>query len=829
MVDINKRLNLIKGDISAIGAAEKLKSVMDSAGKSVRDAFANTPTTLQERLKSVGTTATNTSKQFNDLRDNATAALNGLGSNSAGIARTQKSLADVQKRIEELKTAFRSGAKDADLFAKEMSDLENQARKLDFALDAAGEKRRLDVETGTLTDPSKRGSGAGLRQFGRELRNLPSTQIPGLGIGTDAIGNITRVSGALVDVGEKSKVVTVATSLLTPALGAQAAATYAAFAPIALLLVGFTAIVVGLKALVDSTSSNADAINSFAKNQRDLNKQIADGLTTDKAQQDLDKLTEAQARNKKTLVELQAAYDSSQRQLGVLGGVAKVFSGDEEALANQITETSKAVTDQQGEMNVLARAIREGSLAANDAAAAVKDITAKQEEYRTALDASQQSLKNYTDQITALNASLERQQATAAAAGVGKMIEDIAEGVISANEKAEDANLAREERESTHNTRMAAIETQGDKQIESLRQQSTQKFIDTQNAIGKLQSDFDKSEASDREKFRQDQLEKERQFRQREADIKLNYEQSISEARLNFSVQGFMKADIAKEDAERDLRRDRNANKREGRRFEVEREEAKKTLDERIAGLQTELTAFQAAQQIKIDTELNAINERKLAEQAAFDASEQKLTEREARLEQRAEARAERQEAREDRRAEAVEVQQQFSHSEQLKRIEGLRDAETERIETLNAQLTVTDFSIASITGSAEKLAAVAGEIVKAAEKLGYDPYAGTRPPIAGGERDYGGMGEAGKAYLIGRRAQPELFIPSSSGRFIPNADRMGINVTISAPVSFAGANIGENVSRGDLQRIEKQMEASQKNIVDGVKLALHKGQKPTF
>lgn len=40
--------------------------------------------------------------------------------------------------------------------------------------------------------------------------------------------------------------------------------------------------------------------------------------------------------------------------------------------------------------------------------------------------------------------------------------------------------------------------------------------------------------------------------------------------------------------------------------------------------------------------------------------------------------------------------------------------------------------------------------------------------------RDMGGPGMAGGAYMIGTGAQPELFVPSTSGTFIPNADRLG-------------------------------------------------------
>lgn len=56
--------------------------------------------------------------------------------------------------------------------------------------------------------------------------------------------------------------------------------------------------------------------------------------------------------------------------------------------------------------------------------------------------------------------------------------------------------------------------------------------------------------------------------------------------------------------------------------------------------------------------------------------------------------------------------------------------------------------------------------------------------------RDSGGFGYAGGAYMIGTGAQPELFVPSSNGYFIPNADRAlagaggGGRVTINVSVT---------------------------------------------
>lgn len=61
--------------------------------------------------------------------------------------------------------------------------------------------------------------------------------------------------------------------------------------------------------------------------------------------------------------------------------------------------------------------------------------------------------------------------------------------------------------------------------------------------------------------------------------------------------------------------------------------------------------------------------------------------------------------------------------------------------------------------------------------------------------RDSGGMGVPGQPYMIGTGAQPEVFIPSSAGTFVPNADQqMGetYNVTIYANDAAGGAAAGD-------------------------------------
>lgn len=342
----------------------------------------------------------------------------------AGTKKTLDDLAAVRKQIADLTKEFKDGKKDVTTFTSELTKLEKQAKTLDKALDTLGEKRRIDIDSGALVDPAKANIGGRLRTAGRELRNLPSMQIPGLGIGTDAIGNLTRMTGALVNAGEKSKLVTAATNLLTPALGAQAAATTAALAPIGLAVAGFVALGAALKVFVDATSQNADEITALVDAQLDLNKRIAEGLTTAEARQELDELTETQKRNQDTLTDLKNQYAGAEQQAGALSGVMKVLSGDEEALATKIGDATKLVQNEQAQIDILTKALEDGSLAANDAAEAEKKLAeertaavldqaaaAGQEEAarRKALDATEEQNQKRLDSIEDERAAIEAQ------------------------------------------------------------------------------------------------------------------------------------------------------------------------------------------------------------------------------------------------------------------------------------------------------------------------------------------------------------------------------------------------------------------------------------
>lgn len=79
-------------------------------------------------------------------------------------------------------------------------------------------------------------------------------------------------------------------------------------------------------------------------------------------------------------------------------------------------------------------------------------------------------------------------------------------------------------------------------------------------------------------------------------------------------------------------------------------------------------------------------------------------------------------------------------------------------------------------------------------QSFGGQAFVGPMP-----SRDNGGRGVAGQTYMIGRGAQPEVFIPDSAGTFIPNADQMGgttFNISVDARDAGAEARIRDMINQ---------------------------------
>lgn len=357
---------------------------------------------------------------------------------ATGATTLQKSLGQMSRaeQIQKLGTEMGLLAKKTKDEAAAVAELNKQLKGLaESDDDIRAAASAFNSARNSPDDLSDGGLGTKLQKAGQFGRSLPSTPIPGTGISTDAVANLTRLSGVVVDLGEKSALATAATNVLTPALGAQTAATVGAAVPIIALTAGFAAVAIGVKLLSDELSRNVDAINTSAESQRALNEKIASGLTTSEAQKQLDELTEARKREQELLDKNKAAYAGFEKQsqeaaqsstflsgaidglkssVGGLGttavdngklltGVAQTLSGDEQALADQIAKSEKILQDGQADFDRLTTAIQDGSLAANDAAEAEKKLA--DERSKSALNAADVAARELQAEQRALNAT----------------------------------------------------------------------------------------------------------------------------------------------------------------------------------------------------------------------------------------------------------------------------------------------------------------------------------------------------------------------------------------------------------------------------------------
>lgn len=293
------------------------------------------------------------------------------------------------------------------LLARKTKDVGGAVADLNKKLKELGASE--DEIRGAASAFSSAQTGGGVNRLARagsEIRALPSTQIPGLGIGTDAIGNFLRLGGALSGVSEKAAEASKLGLALTPVLGQTAAgiatvglaaATFAA--PIAL-------VALALKALGDQAASEAEKINAIVDSQRSVGQDIARGLTSEEANKQIEELNRLREDEIERVAKLKQNYQDNINSAGALTPALKLLSGAEEALNSQINTGTEDITTYETKIAALTLATQDGSLAANDAAEAEKKLA--EERSKAALNSADSAAKELQAQQKALNATEEQ-------------------------------------------------------------------------------------------------------------------------------------------------------------------------------------------------------------------------------------------------------------------------------------------------------------------------------------------------------------------------------------------------------------------------------------
>lgn len=336
----------------------------------------------------------------------------GANEASASIKQVGTGATTLQQELGKISRAdqFQKIAVEMGTLARKTKDVGGAVAELDKRLKELGaNKDEIAGVAGAFDSAQSGASGGGgnrLASFGNQLRSLPSTQIPGLGIGTDAIANVLRLGGALGGVSEKVGLVTTVATALTPALGATAAGIVGITVAAAPFVLAIAAIGLALKALGDQAAKEADTINSIIDAQRSVAQDIANGLTTDEAEEKLRVLNAERKAEADLLAKNQQVYRENIENQGALTAVIKATSGAEEALSGQIATSTENVTNYDTQIAALTLATQNGSLAANDAAEAEKRLA--EERSKNALASADTAGKELAAQQKALAATEEQ-------------------------------------------------------------------------------------------------------------------------------------------------------------------------------------------------------------------------------------------------------------------------------------------------------------------------------------------------------------------------------------------------------------------------------------
>lgn len=257
------------------------------------------------------------------------------------------------------------------------------------------------------------GFGALLAKRGSQVRNLPSTQIPGLPIATDAIGNLLRVAGAITQAAAAAKgsaaVTAAASTVATAAQGTQAAAAgtvtvtstsaaagmlalAVAAAPIAaigaVIAAGFILIKGAMDAFSASAAENAAKVTRAYEASDSVFDAILNGSTSEEARKKVEqeqlKKDEADRQFAIAFQQSQERYAEIAAKYGVAAAeIAKNRGTDEFNLfADRMKEQKELSAQATANMEGFNQALKDNKFAAADA----KEAEEKRKEEQEKLD-----------------------------------------------------------------------------------------------------------------------------------------------------------------------------------------------------------------------------------------------------------------------------------------------------------------------------------------------------------------------------------------------------------------------------------------------------------
>ena len=666
--------------------------------------------------------------------------------------KAEASLDRLRKAQEKVALAVREGKVAADVGAKSLSRLEKKERdliKVNRVLDASFGKTtdeiekqkqaaddltrtlaRLDEansrnrqEIGIAGDVGSAGRtiGGAIGAIGGDAGRGIESAIAALSELPDSLEAIGQLKPALAGLPAVTTKVTNAIGLgglagsmqtLIPGLGAGTASALALGAATFAIAAPIVAVIAVFKQYSKAAEAQRKILSDTIDVYRSVNQAVAQGLTTEEAEERIAELQALRDGEAQTLSGLEDAYQSMEDQLGGLSGIVKVFSAQEQQLFNSLTESRSAVQNYDREIASLTTRINDGRLAANDLAASTEALAESMTESAEELEREIASVSSSVSQA-AQQSEVANERIDNALAARSQTQSDAAE--LAALE-AEFAAQDQQKQAAEHQDALAEIAKDGQERIEDLQAGFVELANDRAEALADadkkggqklsdLRNDFFSSQIEKTQDFQRETVKIETDTAKRRIRLLQDITDNLNDASRNNDVLAFLEA---QRDGNRKLKEDaedaQEAEKRRIEEFAIQREREQEAFQEK----QAETLAAIAAEKQAI---IESYNERRQALQEQIEAEkvaiqERLAAERERYAEQEAlEAeQAERQRRRDELRAE--QEQRDFDArmaqlAEEAAAAEAKHQAEIAALNALQVQLASLQVAISNLSVAA--------------------------------------------------------------------------------------------------------------------------------
>jgi hypothetical protein len=275
------------------------------------------------------------------------------------------------KAIKSLEKETQNLGKELKTLGKGSSDYASELRK------SIREQNAAASSAGKLTSEIKEQAGEAKKTVGiieslaGKYKELKSSSSGGIGGNVaDIRGSISTITGGAANQGlELASGVGDAVEAFGSLNPAALAAT-AAIGALSLVMGNYT----------KEAEKQAQALNSVIDAQRSVGQQVAQGLTSEDATARLAEVNRLREEEQALLERQKAAYQEAMDALGGLGFVAQQIAPQEQALADQIAASEAAIAGYNSEISALNTRLGDGSIAANDTAAAEEELARTREQ-----------------------------------------------------------------------------------------------------------------------------------------------------------------------------------------------------------------------------------------------------------------------------------------------------------------------------------------------------------------------------------------------------------------------------------------------------------------